>query len=100
LEIKDKVGLENVVADHLSHLGHEAAPSQEIPVDDSFLDDHLLVISHQATLWYADFVSFKVCGVLAPGLSYQQRKKLLSDAKYYVWEESALYKLHGDGVYR
>ena len=97
LDIKDKSGIENVVADHLSRLGSKVTPSEELPIDDSFLNDQLLVISHQATSWYADLVNFKVCAVLPPKLSYQQRKKFLSDAKYYVWEELLLYKLCGDG---
>jgi len=45
-------------------------------------------------------VNFKVCGVLSPRLSYQQKKKIFSDAKYYVWEEPLLYKSYGDGIYR
>ena len=39
LGIKDKTGLANVVADHLSHLGPEATPSKELPIDDSFPDE-------------------------------------------------------------
>jgi len=49
LEIKDKAGMTNVVVDHLSHLGPEATPSKELPIDDSFPDEQLLPISHQAT---------------------------------------------------
>jgi len=100
LEIKDKAGMENVVADHLSHLGPEATPREEIPIDNSFPDEQLLAISHQATPWYADLVNFKVCGVLPPGLSHQRRKKFFPDTKYYVWEEPLLYKLCRNGVYR
>jgi len=58
--------MENVVADHLSSLGLEVTPSEELPTDDSFPDDQLFAISHQATSWYTDLVNFKVCGVLPP----------------------------------
>ena len=75
MEIKDKAGLANVVVDYLSCLGPEEIPSEELPVDDSFLDEKLLAISHQTTPWYADLVNYKVCGALPPGLSHQQRKK-------------------------
>jgi len=49
LEIKDKSEMDNVVVDHLSFLGPEVTPSDELLIDHSFLDDHLLAISHQAT---------------------------------------------------
>jgi len=39
LEIKDKVGLANVVTDHLSRSGSEATPSEELPIDDSISDE-------------------------------------------------------------
>jgi len=71
LKIKDKAGLANVMADHLSRLGPEATPNEELPIDDSFLDEKLIATSHQATPWYADLVNFKVCEVLPSNLSYQ-----------------------------
>jgi len=92
LETKDNTRKANVVADHLSRLSPEATLIEEIPIDDLFLDEQLLAISHQATSWYADLVNFKVYGVLPLGLSHQQRKKFLCDAGYYVWEEPLLYK--------
>jgi len=49
LEIKDKVGLANVMADHLSCLGPKATPTEELPIGDSFIDEQLLAIFHQAT---------------------------------------------------
>ena len=58
LEIKDKAGFTNVVADHLSRLGPEVTPREELHIDDSFPDEQLLAISHQATPWFADLVNF------------------------------------------
>jgi len=46
LEILDKAGLENLVANHLSYLGPKATPVEEIPIHDSSLGDKLLAISH------------------------------------------------------
>jgi len=43
--IKDKARLANVVADHLSRLGPEATPSEELPIDISFPDEQLFTIS-------------------------------------------------------
>jgi len=70
LEIRDKAGLKNVVANHLSCLDPRCIPIEEFPIDESFLDNHLPAISHQAALWYADLVNCKVCGILCLGLSY------------------------------
>jgi hypothetical protein len=43
LEIKDKKGVENSVADHLSHLQFEE--SAELPINDYMRDDTLLKVS-------------------------------------------------------
>lgn len=47
LEIRDRKGVENVVADHLSFLRFES--SLDGPIDDSFPDDHLLAVSIQSS---------------------------------------------------
>ena len=100
LEVHDKIGLENMMADHLSRLGSRTTPIKELPIDDSFSDDPLLAISHQATLWYTNLVNYKACYMLPSGLTSQHRKKLLADAKYYKWGEPLLYKLCRNDIYR
>jgi len=72
LEIKNKVGLVNVVAEHLFRLGHEATHGEELPISDSFPNEQLLAISYQATPCYVNLVNFKVCEVFPPGLSHQE----------------------------
>ncbi|CAA6674235.1 unnamed protein product [Spirodela intermedia] len=60
LEIKDKKGFENAVADHLSRLsdtGINAAPLQ-----DAFPDEQLMAAQHQPSPWYAHIVNFLVSG--------------------------------------
>ncbi|XP_074315340.1 uncharacterized protein LOC141651531 [Silene latifolia] len=99
LEIKDKKGDENIVADHLSRL-----PLQEggdsLPIDDSFSDDILLAISNAETPWYADYANFIVGDLLPPGLSYHQKKRFLHDVKQYFWDDPYLFKECADGLYR
>jgi len=61
--------LANVIIDHQSCLGPEANPSEELPINDSFLDEQLFSISHQANPRYANLVNFEVCGVIPLGWS-------------------------------
>ncbi|CAN6566554.1 unnamed protein product [Malus baccata var. baccata] len=59
LEIKDKKGSENVVADHLSRLVHSNTEEDLIPLRESFPDEQLF--SLKATdPWYADIINYKV----------------------------------------
>jgi hypothetical protein len=55
IEIKDKLGVENSVADHLSrlHLEHDSS----LPINDFLRDDTLLRVDHNDP-WYADIVNF------------------------------------------
>ena len=76
LEIKDKKGTENLIADHLSQL---EGPSKEIHINDDFLDEQLLAIEDKEPIpWFSDFMNYLVARVLPPKFSYQQKKRFFA----------------------
>ena len=83
LEIKDKKGCDNVIADHLSRLEKTTVKEEEMEGAENFLDEQLFQLSFQLP-WYADIVNFLACGVMPPEFSYQLRKKLRNDNKFYI----------------
>ncbi|CAM8994459.1 unnamed protein product [Rhodiola kirilowii] len=101
IEIKDKKGVENLVADHLSRLeGNEELKEDTTLVDDSFVGEQLMRVQAEALPWYADMVNFVVCGIVPHDMNHHQRRKFLSEAKRYYWDEPFLYRLCADGIYR
>lgn len=99
LEIKDKKGTENSVADHLSRI-KPVVTGDELPIDDSFVEERLHRVQGLESPWYADFVNFLACGIMPPELTYQQRKKFFADVKHYYWDDPLLFKLGVDGIHR
>ncbi|KAI3472472.1 hypothetical protein Pfo_031258 [Paulownia fortunei] len=83
IEIKDKKGSENVVADHLSRLEHKNE-NFEGPIKDFFPGEFILAIKDNLP-WYADFMNYLASGLLPPNLTYHQKKKFLHDVKSYLW---------------
>ena len=77
LEIRDKKGSENVVADHLSRLEKEDDLSNQSQIDESFLDECLLTLEKIFLPWYANFANYLAGGVLPEDLSYQEKKRFL-----------------------
>ena len=63
LEVKDKKGAKNVVADHLSHLIHDDEANLGAPIDNSFPDECLLAISMTSIPWYDDQANYLVRGI-------------------------------------
>ncbi|XP_071932873.1 uncharacterized protein [Coffea arabica] len=97
VEIKDKKGTENLVADHLSRLEYIPIKDQ-VPIQENFPDEFVLAIINSP--WYADIANFLVSGEIPRGINYHQKKKFLHDVKSYFWEEPLLYKHCADGMVR
>ena len=89
IEIRDKKGAENVVADHLSRLETEQEDKQE-PIKELFPDEMLFAIRFMDTPWFADIANFLSVGKIPKEFSSQQKKKLIRDAKFYIWDEPFL----------
>ncbi|XP_027156016.1 uncharacterized protein LOC113756580 [Coffea eugenioides] len=96
LEIRDKKGAENLVADHLSRI---LVAEEELPLRESFPEEHLLSINSSPP-WFADIVNYLVTDKLPAGWPKAKRDKLKSDAKYYVWDDSYLWKQGADQIMR
>ncbi|KAM2004902.1 hypothetical protein ACFX15_000148 [Malus domestica] len=99
LEVRDKKGSDNVVADHLSRLNENHGVGQPLPLNESFPDEQLLVVQEKEP-WYADFVNYLACGVMRNDISFQERKKFLAMVKHYVWDEPYLFKYCPDQIIR
>ncbi|CAM8942209.1 unnamed protein product [Rhodiola kirilowii] len=99
IEIKDKKGVENVVADHLSRIEQYDTKWFSTPIRDSFLGEYLLSVNDDAP-WYADYVNYLTCNILPNDLDHNQRRKFLHDVSRYFWDDPFLYKLCADGIYR
>ena len=69
LEIKDKKGSDNVIADHLSRLEKTTEKEKETNIVENFPDEQLFLLSVQ-TPWYVDIVNYLACGVVPHELSY------------------------------
>ncbi|CAN6586168.1 unnamed protein product [Malus baccata var. baccata] len=76
LEIRDKKGIENVVADHLSRLVHE---EDVVPIPETFPDEQLMSIEVSMP-WYADLVNYLASKVIPREFNKNQRDKLKHDA--------------------
>ena len=70
LEIKDKKGCDNVIANHLSRVEKPTVQEEEREIAENFPNEQLFQLSLQ-TPWYADIVNFLACGIMPPEFSYQ-----------------------------
>ncbi|KAM2585835.1 hypothetical protein TB2_046649 [Malus domestica] len=96
IEIRDKKGSENVVADHLSRLVHE---EDVVPIPETFPDEQLMSIEVSMP-WYADLVNYLASKVIPSEFNKNQRDKLKYDARNYVWDDPYLWKYCSDQIIR
>ena len=99
MEIRDKRGVENVVANQLSCLEGTRDNYETSLIHEHFSNEQIMAIRDYIP-WFADFVNCLACHVLPPDLTTQQRKKFLHDAKCYLWNDPFLFKQCFDQVIR
>ena len=99
LEIMDKKGCDNVIADHLSRVERSTAEEEKVILTENFPDEQLFKVSFQLP-WYADIVNYLACGVIPSEFSYQQKRKLRTDSRYYIWDDPLLFKRGADMIIR
>ena len=98
VEIKDKKGTENLVADHLSRL---EGTRDDVSVNDEFPDKKLFAIEEKrAVPWFTDYVNYLVAKVIPLEFNYQKKKRFFAHLKHYYWEEPILYRHCADQVIR
>ncbi|KAL5559991.1 hypothetical protein UlMin_036202 [Ulmus minor] len=97
LEICDKKGCENVVADHLSRLIVESV-DENFPIKETFPDEQLMLISQLP--WFADIVNYLVTGHMPSHWSYKDKTKFLTEVKKFFWDDPYLFKYCPDQIIR
>jgi hypothetical protein len=59
INIQDKKGSQNVMADHLSRLTMDIT-EDATPISETFYDEQLMHIAYNPTPWFADIVNYLV----------------------------------------
>ena len=97
LQIPDKNGVENVVADHLSRLTI-AHNTYNPPIYDEFPEESLLTVD--STPWFAHIANFLITGELPTEWKAQEKKFFHAKVHSYYWEEPYLFKYCADQIIR
>ncbi|RVW29186.1 Transposon Ty3-I Gag-Pol polyprotein [Vitis vinifera] len=94
---RDKKGVENVVADHLSRLviSHD---SHGLPINDDFPEESLMSI--EVAPWYSHIANFLVTGEVPSEWSAQDKRHFFAKIHAYYWEEPFLFKYCADQIIR
>ncbi|RDX75376.1 Retrovirus-related Pol polyprotein, partial [Mucuna pruriens] len=96
IEIRDRKGVENSIADHLSRIEGENDP---MPIRDDFPNEQLLQMN-KITPLFVDICNFNVAPMFPPEASRLYKEKIENDVKYYIRDDPYLWRLYNDQVIR
>ncbi|KAJ9566697.1 hypothetical protein OSB04_002663 [Centaurea solstitialis] len=103
LEIIDRKGTENQVADHLSRIEGKVSSGGNHDIKEVFPDEQILAIRHfceKTTPWYADLANYLASGLKPYDFKTQQFKRFLHKSKQYIWDDPHLFKMGSDQILR
>ncbi|KAK8593325.1 hypothetical protein V6N12_045408 [Hibiscus sabdariffa] len=121
VEIIDRKGTENQVADHLSRVEKKEITATTLEIKETFPDEQLLSATSlnndqaptedtvtaaigeyitsagysaepAAAPWYADYVNYTVSGIIPHQMNHQGKKRFKHNAKDYFWDKPYLFK--------
>jgi hypothetical protein len=99
IEIRDKSGSENLVADHLSRIFVERT-DDSVTLQDTFPDEQLFAVSHTQFPWFVHIVNYLASGKIPSHWSKQEKDRFFSQVKHYYWDDPYLFKHCADQVIR
>jgi hypothetical protein len=80
IEIQDKKGSKNMVADHLSRLTVEFT-EEAAPIFETFPDEQLIHIAHTPSPWFADIVNYLITSHMPSHWGRQDKSKFIAMMK-------------------
>jgi hypothetical protein len=85
IEIRDKKGSENVVADHLSRITVDFT-EEATPMSETFPDEQLMHIAHTHSPWFADIVNNLVTCQMPLHWGRQDKSTFMAMVKNIFWD--------------
>ncbi|GJS32362.1 reverse transcriptase domain-containing protein [Tanacetum coccineum] len=100
IEICDKRGAKNLVADHLSrHENPDLGRLTRAEIRDLFPEERLMAVSDKNNEpWYADYANYLASRILPFRSTRQEKQKFFSDLRHYFWDEPFLFKQCADRI--
>jgi hypothetical protein len=94
LEIRDKKGVENSMADYLLRL--QFKESAALPINDYMRDDTLLKVS-TSNPWYINIINYIVADYIPPGAN---EKMIIRDSRLHLWDDLYQYRVCANALLR
>ena len=88
-----------MIYDHLSRLERLIEDERRTKIEENFPDEQLFQVSVQVP-WYADIVNYLAYGIMPLEFSCQQKIKLMTDARFYIWDDLLLFRRGADQIIR
>ncbi|XP_022156000.1 uncharacterized protein LOC111022975 [Momordica charantia] len=102
VDIKDKKGSENLVADQLSRIIKADEGKNAVAIRESFLDEQLLTVSYtdaqEEEPWFVDIVNFLAVAIRPEGWTKQQLKCFFYECRFYYCDDPILYILGQENI--
>ena len=70
---------------------------EQIPISETFLDEQFLKLQDDEP-WFTNIINFLLGCILSNDISKTRRNRIKNDDKYYIWDESYLWKIGSDQV--